>query len=85
MTVTRLVIEERREGHPDREEALLASFAATLNIPVVGMAWKPFTRSRFKSKQGDVVAGSVKFVRAALKALGKEPPTQNPYPDALRP
>lgn len=31
------------------------------------------------------MAGSVKFVRAALKALGKEPPTQNPYPDALRP
>lgn len=85
MTVSRLVIEERREGHPDREEALLASHARAFGIPVTGLTWKPFTRGRFKPEPGDVVAGSVKFVRAALKSLGKEPPTQDPYPIALRP
>lgn len=81
----RLVIEERREGHPDHEEALLKDHASTLGIPTFGMTWKPFSRGRFLPQRGDVVAGSVKFVRAALKALGKEPPTQNPYPDAMRP
>lgn len=83
MSVTRLVIEERRTGNPDREEALLAGHAAALGIPVLGMSWKPFTRSRFVPEAGDVVAGSVKFVRAALIALKKPLPPQVPYPDSL--
>lgn len=83
MTVSRLVYEERRAGKPDHEEALLIQHAATLGVPVEPMTWKPFTRRRFRPQPGDVVAGSVKFVRAALTALGVTPPAQVPYPKAL--
>ena len=81
----RLVIEERRAGQPDREEALLASHAAVLGIPVLGMTWKPFARSQLVPEPSDIVAGSVKFVRAALQAIGAPLPVQNPYPTALAP
>lgn len=85
MTVKRLVYEERRLGHPDREEALLVAHAKELGIPVLPVTWKPFTRKTFHHEDGDVVAGSVKFVRAALTSHGLTPPTQNPYPVELAP
>lgn len=81
----RLIIEERRQGHPAHEEALMAEHAATLNIPVVPMTWKPFVRHRFIPEPEDIISGSVGFVRAALQALGKELPVQEPYPIALVP
>lgn len=84
MTTTRLVIEERRQGHPDLEEALLIAHATTLGLPVERLTWKPFVQGRFVPQKGDVVAGSVTFVRSALKALGKPLPPQNPYPESLR-
>lgn len=84
MSARRLVIEERHAGRPAHEEALLASHAATLGVPTLGITWKPFARKRFLPETGDVVAGSVKFVRAALQSIRKPLPTQNPYPEALR-
>lgn len=85
MTVTRLVIEEKSKGHPELEEALLASHAATLGIPVLGVTRKPFTRHRFESRSGDVIAGSVPFIRGALQSLGVQLPPQTPYPPVLAP
>jgi hypothetical protein len=79
----RLVIEERRTGKPDREEALLASHADAVGIEVVRMTWKPFVRKRVQPEPGDIVAGSVSFIRAALQSLGKELPRPNPYPPEL--
>lgn len=81
----RLVIEERQPGRPAREEALLASYAAILGIPVVGMTWKPFVRKRVSPLPGDIVAGSIAFVRSALQSLGRQLPKPDPYPEALRP
>lgn len=81
--VRRLLIEERRAGHPAHEEALLASHADAIGIPVERMTWKPFTRRGFRLVSGDVVAGSVNFIRTALQSLGKTLPPPNPYPDQL--
>lgn len=81
--VERLVIEEKRLGHPEFEERLLATHAATLGIPVLGITRKPFTRGRFKPADGDVVAGSVSFIRDALTAREQQMPPQTPYPDEL--
>lgn len=81
----RLIIEERRAGHPDHEEALLVEHAATLGIPVERMSWKPFVRQRVTPDPCDIVSGSVKFVRAALQSLGKELPPHDPYPHELWP
>ena len=81
--VDRLVIEQKRVGAPEFEEALLAAHADVLGIEVVGITRKPFTRGRFRPADGDVVAGSVKFVRDALAARGRQLPQQNPYPDEL--
>ncbi len=81
----RLIIEERRAGEPDREEALLASHADAIGVPVVRMTWKPFLRHKVQPEPGDIVAGSVAFVRAALQALGKQLPPPDPYPEPLRP
>lgn len=85
MNVTRLVIEERNTGSPAREEALLASHAATLGVPVLGLTWKPFVRGQVRPEEGDVVAGSVAFVRGALQALGLRLPLPTPYPGELAP
>ncbi len=82
-TVKRLVIEERRAGRPDREEALLATHAESVGLPIVRMTWKPFLRRRVQPEPGDIVAGSVAFVRAALQSLGKQLPHPNPYPEEL--
>jgi hypothetical protein len=81
----RLVIEERHTGKPAREEALLATHAESTGVPVERMTWKPFVRNRIKPLAGDVVAGSVSFVRAALQTLGRTLPKPNPYPLPLHP
>ena len=80
-----LYIEERHEGKPAREEALLASYAPSQGFDVARTTWKPFVRSRIKPEPGDVVAGSIKFVRSALQSLGKQLPQPDPYPDSLHP
>lgn len=81
----RLLAEERHPGKAAREEALLIAHAESLGIPVERTTWKPFLRKKVQPRPGDVVAGSVSFVRAALQSLGKQLPPQNPYPAELAP
>ena len=85
MMTTRLIVEERRAGHPAREEALLIQHAEAIGLPVTRMTWKPFVNGRVRPKSGDVFAGSIQFVRRALQSTGNPLPLPNPYPESLSP
>lgn len=80
-----LYIETRRIGILDTEAALMASEGAKRGFHIVISSWKPFLRHRITPKPGDVVSGSIRFVRAALQAIGQELPHQTPYPISLMP
>lgn len=61
----------------------MAAHADAVGLAVVRTQWKPFVRKRVQPLPGDVCAGSVAFVRAALQSLGRQLPRPDPYPDAL--
>lgn len=70
-------------GRLAREEHLLAEHAELLGIPVLTASEKMMERNKIELDDQCLVAGSVPFVLQAMRRLGIDVPTHNPYPDVL--
>lgn len=81
---TALVV-ERRHNRFGKEEQLLIDVAEKKGIPVISVVEKTVARDQFAFHKGHLVAGSVPFIRHALRAYGKELPEEDCYPECLYP
>lgn len=76
---------EARNGRFYTEEMLLAEAAQKQGILPVWIPEKTLARNKVTLTNEMLAAGSVPFVKHALRALGKELPEENSYPDPLGP
>lgn len=81
----RLVVEARSPGRPRKEEALLATQASALGLPVQEASTKQVLRRRVPVGKRDLCAGDWEFVRACMQLLGVALPDHTPYPPSLTP
>lgn len=80
------VVLEKRNGRLGREEQLLETVAGIFGIEVVYLTEKLVARGFAKLEKTDLVAGSVMFMRHALRAYGKNlDELETPcYPECLK-
>lgn len=65
------------------EEELICKRALELGLPVEFASLKEMQRGKIPLDKNTLVAGSVGFVKAALRILGKDLPAHIPYPKAI--
>lgn len=82
MQPTRLVV-ECRHNKIGLEERLLMQHAESLDIPVKVYYEKQMARNQISLFPTDLVAGSVPFIKHALRQYGKELPPEDSYPECL--
>ncbi len=77
------MVQVKGDGTLDREEQLMADLAVKYGLPVERASTMQVERSRIRLGEGYVAAGSVPFVKHALRQLGVELPVHTPYPSCL--
>lgn len=84
MEIRSVLIEGSSYNPLMREEALVKEHADKLGIPVTVASTKMISRGRVFVNPDTLAVGSVSFVKAALRKLGKQLPEHTPYPDVLK-
>lgn len=83
--VPKRVIVERRNGRLGGEEQMIVDEAHRRKIPVEELTEKILSRGFCKFEPTDLVVGSVKFIKHALRLLDAPLVEASPYPECLRP
>lgn len=73
-----------KEGYLEIEEQLIFDQSTSLNLPIEFATMKQMERNRVQLDDTVLVVGPVRFIKHALRILGKELPEHNPYPDCLQ-
>jgi hypothetical protein len=83
MALTTVVLEGGRDQPLDLEETMMFNEARRLGFETAIVSHKQMTQGKFEMRSDMMAVGSVPFVKAALRRLGKELPIHNPYPRVL--
>lgn len=73
-----------KEGKIETEEQLIFEHATSLKLPIEFASMKQMERNKVELSDSCLVVGPVRFIKHALRRLGKQIPEHNPYPECLR-
>lgn len=78
-----ILVVEKRNGKLGAEEQLMVEMATDDGLEIRYTYEKTVARGHFKFEPNMIVAGSVPFIKHALRAYGKELPPEDSYPECL--